>query len=289
MHKCCPKTCGACQTQTTGQFNTLDILTGQRIKIRNSTLHAANISLASPTLQIQSSRFLSRNGTLKLAATGFKLDTAEIAANNFSGTNLLFGELSEGSVQMRNNNGLEYTATRGSPERCDAEAGSGASAGCDPRAACVNLAEGGVKCTCEQPLRDRSVDGDGSKCEFEGQLLHIFREETAVQMFVRKPHDEHKIISVRAQAEESFDALMSTHYPQGCMPGACSFLRVDGKQSTNVRYLMSSARSSLRKQFKLTVLANETKWPDSLEAQQGLVVVSSPEGRARANGTSRTP
>ena len=202
---------------------------------------------------------------------------------------LLFDDIPQGSLQMRNNYGLEYTSTHGSPERCDAEAGSGASVGCDPRAACVNLVEGGVKCTCQGALRDRSLHSDGSECEFDGQLLHIFREETAVQMFVRKPHDEHTMISMQAQAEESFDALMSTHYPQGCMPGACSFLRVDGKQSTNQRYLMSSARSRLLKQFKLTVLANETNWPDSLEAQQGLVVVSSPQGRARANGTSRTP
>ena len=44
-------------------------------------------------------------GALKLATTGLLLHSAEIANNSFDGVHLLFGELQQGKLRLRNNFG----------------------------------------------------------------------------------------------------------------------------------------------------------------------------------------
>ena len=84
---------------------------------------------------------------------------------------------------------------------------------------------GDVYCTCEDPLYD--VHGDGAQCGFQGQSLHIFREDTAIIVTVRKPRDLHVPIVVQAQSDQSFDATISTNK---------AFLRIDGTRNLKHRY-----------------------------------------------------
>ena len=136
------------------------VSTCQQIVIRNSTVRlvdtavkTATFWLDGPNLRIEASRFWG-NGSVGIAKAGLSLESGEIANNTFQGVKLQFGDLTRGLI---------YSATHGEPEKCGVV---GAEAGCDPRAQCVDLDEGGVKCTCATPLKFQTgALPDGSQCE----------------------------------------------------------------------------------------------------------------------------
>ena len=66
------------------------------------------------------------------------------------------------------------------------------------------------------------------------------------------------------QSEETFVATVATD---------AVFLRINNEQSIKHRYLMSTAKSVVRSQFKLNVLANKLDWNDS-QTPQGFVNVT---------------
>ena len=96
-----------------------------------------------------------------------------------------------GQVILENGKTFGNPAAHGTAVRCDAGAGgSGVDAGCDPRAQCHDLSEGGVSCTCKEPLPYKTGNTpDGSRCAIAGQLFHILQKETVINATVHKPMD----------------------------------------------------------------------------------------------------
>ena len=255
-------------------------LTIRNSQVNNTVATAARFNCPSPNLRVEMNTFSGR-GLLEFAVgRGSDLLKKAVIASNTFGTNFtaIFGDITHGVVQIRNNKGMQYQTVRGDAVQCDAGIGTGVAAGCDPRAECSDLKDlegrkGGVQCNCEssrwQTLSfKRGGVPDGSRCEFIGQELGIFQKKTMITATVRKPVDLNINISVEAISQEAFHATITAD---------SAFLRVNGKQSITDQYLMSPSQFLMSKPFTLTVLANETRWADSSVPKQGVVVVNAPD------------
>ena len=217
---------------------------------------------------------------VQLEGTTLKLEGVPMKGVNcsglidFSGLIRTVDPSDEGLVTLDNGKSFKNPVAYGSAVQCDGGTSSlltktvtGVAAGCDPRAQCQNLHEGGVKCTCQLPLTFKTgVIADGSHCHFQGQRLQLLQEETSMKLTIYKPENRYENITVRAQSEQTFDATISTD---------AGFLMVDDMQSVQRHYIMSTAKSFLSEYFRLTVLGNKLDWPDSQEHKQGFVVVKS--------------
>ena len=228
--------------------------------------NGARLSLANSEVRIKSSRFTG-NGTILAGIHGFALTTAEFGSNTFEGVHLVFNNIIRSTVQLRNNIGLSYKAELGLPKSCDSTK-TGVAAGCDQRAECHEPSIGDVQCSCASPLSFKAdAVPDGSRCELAGQLLDIFRQDRVLLVTLRKPESLYTNISVHAESEGSFSAVIETSTP---------FLSVDGRRSVTRFFTMSTAKSSLQYDFELAVLGQLANWSDS-ETQQAVVTVTSPE------------
>ena len=243
----------------------------------NSSATSTRFNLASPRLRLESCVFRGK-GVLVLGNGTKFLKKADIASNMFdSGFTVTFGSVTRGALQMRNNVGMQYHTASARAVQCDARYGTGVAAGCDLRALCRDLSGEsecgvsgltpcGVQCSCIAPLsfKKRHVP-DGSRCEFQGQQLQVFQENTEITATVRKPLNLHKNITVMAQSEQAFVSIIKTD---------AAFLRVDGKQHIERDYVMSTAVDMRYDHYTLTVLANKTNWSDT-QLNHGLIMLNS--------------
>ena len=160
-------------------------LTMRNSHVNSTVANSTRFNFASPNLRLEMNHFLGR-GVLEFAQGPgtHLLRRADIVSNTFEGNfTAVFGDVTHGVLQMRNNIGMQYRTAHGSAVQCDAgteggiAASTGVAAGCDLRSECRDLSEGGVNCTCEPPLTFKAgIVPDGSECDLQGQLLHIFQD-----------------------------------------------------------------------------------------------------------------
>ena len=238
----------------------------------------ARMTLKNSLVTMMASNFTS-NGTIEVASGSF-LDEVEIAACRFEGARLLFGDMTNSLLIMRNNEGTRadyFEITRGFPQQCDA-AQTGETARCDRRAQCTNKASG-VKCICRTALSFKpGTHDDGSMCVIDGQLLDIYQTTSQIHTRVRKPVDSHVPFTVVAQSEKTFNATVRTD---------AQILLIDGKQSTQSRYALSPAKPERSNDFNLTVLGGKLRWPDTEANHSEVVIVEAPRGSAVEGGTQK--
>ena len=252
------------------------VLQDSNVTFENNAL----MTLSNPFVKLVGNNF-NGNGSIRVG-TGedfSALVKAEVAGNNVDGVRLLFGGINDNdeNVLMRNNevaNHGSLSLRSGSPQGCDA-GNSGRSVGCDHRAECT-AATLGVQCSCLTPLQ--AVKGehavfDGSLCALKGQMLDIFEQSKAIDVFVPKPQDSNDIeITLVGTAEETFSATFSS---------SAAFMEILSNSSQPLQgnrtlFEMSTARPERSQTLFLRVSGKKVPWADN-EFRSETILVRAPQ------------